>query len=244
VTAHEVSPEQHLQIQAAFQKHVDNAVSKTINMPNKTTKEEIAQAYLRAYDLGCKGLTVYRDGSRTFELLTDSKKEEKKLVDMSKRPLLIGTTIKQITPHGWAFITLNGIFEDEFIPYEAFVTIGKGGRDIHAISEGMGRLISMSLQNKVLIKEIIKQLKGISGATQTGFGPNKIGSLPDAIAKGLQEAYMQLNKTKIVIKEGKENAQMQKDETPKDSGNFCPDCGRMLMNVEGCQKCTCGFSRC
>jgi ribonucleoside-diphosphate reductase alpha chain len=240
VTAHEVSPEQHLKIQAAFQEFTDNAVSKTINMPNKTTKEEVAKAYLDAYDLGCKGLTVYRDGSRTFELLTDAKKEKKEL--SNERPTLIGTTIKQITPHGWAFITLNGVIKDEFIPYEVFITVGKGGRDIHAISEGMGRLISMAFQNNVPIKEIIKQLKGISGATQTGFGPNRIGSLPDAIARGLQEAYDQLNQTNLT-KENTEEVQIKK-ETTKNSGNFCPDCGGVLMSIEGCQKCMCGFSKC
>jgi len=247
VTAHEVSPEQHLKIQAAFQKYTDNAVSKTINMPNKTTREEVAKAYLTAYDLGCKGLTIYRDGSRTFELLTDSKKQEDK-INLTKRPNLIGTTIKQITPHGWAFITLNGVIKNEFIPYEAFITIGKGGRDIHAISEGMGRMISMSLQNNVPLKEIIKQLKGISGATQTGFGPNKIGSLPDAIAKGLQEAYEQLNNNYFIPKEKIQKSKIleisEEKQEPKNSGNFCPDCGRMLMNIEGCQKCSCGFSRC
>ncbi len=243
VTAHEVSPEQHLKIQSAFQEFTDNAVSKTINMPNKTTKEEIANAYLTAFDLECKGLTVYRDGSRTFELLTDSKKQEKKTIDLDKRPILIGTTIKQITPHGWAFITLNGVIEDEFIPYEAFITIGKGGRDIHAISEGMGRIISMCFQNNVSLKEIIKQLKGISGATQTGFGPNRIGSLPDAIARGLQEAYTQLNQTCLTKKENTKETQ-EKKETSKNSGNFCPDCERMLMNIEGCQKCVCGYSKC
>ena len=242
VTAHQVSPEQHLQIQAAFQEFTDNAVSKTINMPNETTKEEIGKAYLRAHELGCKGLTVYRDGSRTFELLTDAK-TKKEEPSFETRPNLIGTTIKQITPHGWSFITLNGIAEEEFIPYEVFITIGKGGRDIHAISEGMGRLISMSLQNKVPMKDIIKQLKGISGETQTGFGPNKIGSLPDAIGKGLQEAYTQLSETIFIKKEHLNDSPLLKSK-PKTSGNFCPDCGRMLMNLEGCQKCACGFSRC
>lgn len=242
VTAHQVPPEQHLRIQAAFQDHTDNAVSKTINMPNNTTKEEIAEAYLKAYDLNCKGLTVYRDGSRTFELLVDSKKKKK--IDINKRPNLIGTTIKQSTPHGWAFITLNGVAEEEFIPYEAFVAIGKGGRDIHAISEGMGRLISMALQNKVPMDQIIKQLKGISGETQTGFGPNRIGSLPDAIAKGLQEAYTQLNEISFGKKENDSDSKTDSKNVPENSGNFCPDCGRMLMNVEGCQKCTCGFSKC
>lgn len=244
VTAHEVAPEQHLQIQAAFQKHVDNAVSKTINMPNKTTKEEIANAYLRAFDLGCKGLTVYRDGSRSFELLTDSKKQEEKILNIKERPLVIGTTIRQITPHGRAFITLNGIIENEFIPYEAFVTVGKGGRDIHAISEGIGRLISIALQYKIPFNEIVKQLKGISGETQTGFGPNKIGSLPDAIARGLLEAHTHLSNTLITKKNSDENANPKEKQKPKTSGNFCPDCGRMLMNIEGCQKCSCGFSKC
>ena len=242
VIAHQVSPEQHLQIQAAFQEYTDNAVSKTINMPNKTTKEEIAKAYLRAHELDCKGLTVYRDGSRTFELLIDSKK--KKDADSKERPKLIGTTIKQITPYGWAFITLNGIMEEEFIPYETFVTIGKGGRDIHAISEGMGRLISMALQNKVPLDDIIKQLNGISGETQTGFGPNKIGSLPDAIAKGLHEAYAQLNSSTLIKKENNLDCSLGQKKIPKNSGNFCPDCGGILMNIEGCQKCTCGFSKC
>lgn len=240
VTAHQVSPEQHLKIQAAFQKYTDNAVSKTINMPNKTTREDIAKAYMMAYDLGCKGLTVYRDGSRTFELLTDSKKGKDK--NIKKRPNLIGTTIKQITPHGKAFITLNGVKKDEFIPYEAFITVGKGGRDIHAISEGMGRLISMALQKSVPITDIIKQLRGISGETQTGFGPNRIGSLPDAIARGLQEAYVQLSN--IDLESKKDSSGVVKYEEDEQSGNFCPDCGGMLMSVEGCQKCMCGFSRC
>lgn len=243
VTAHEVSPDQHLLIQAAFQEFTDNAVSKTINMPNETTKEEIAEAYLRAHELGCKGLTVYRDGSRTFELLTDSKKEKKE-ISLEKRPKLIGTTIRQITPHGWAFVTLNGIAEEEFIPYEAFITIGKGGRDIHAISEGVGRLISVALQNKVPMKEIIKQLKGISGETQTGFGPNRIGSLPDAIAKGLKEAHAHLNEHTFEKKECISKDTKTQEKKTKTSGNFCPDCGGMLMNIEGCQKCSCGFSRC
>jgi ribonucleoside-diphosphate reductase alpha chain len=244
VTAHEVSPEQHLKIQAAFQKHVDNAVSKTINMPNKTTKEEIAQAYLMAWDLGCKGLTVYRDGSRTFELLTDSKKQEPKVTLPNKRPVVIGTTIKQITPHGKAFITLNCVNDENLTPHEIFINIGRGGRDITAISEGIGRIISSSLKYGVPLNEIIGQLKGISGETQTGYGPNKIGSLPDAIARGLNEAYGYLKQTIFLRDKKYSDKKEQKQESPKGSGNFCPDCGRMLMNIEGCQKCTCGFSRC
>ena len=90
----------------------------------------------------------------------------------------------------------------------------------------------------------MKQLKGISGETQTGFGPDKIGSLPDAIGRGLEEAYTQLSQTIVNKKENNSNISLTIKEIPENSGNFCPDCGGMLMNVEGCQKCVCGFSRC
>ena len=244
VTTHSVSSEQHIKIQAAFQKYTDNAVSKTINMPNESTVENIAQAYFMAYELGCKGMTVYRDGSRDIQLLTSLKKEEKGVVAFKnqKRPMLIGTTIKQQTPHGKAFITLNCMQNSPLEPYEAFINIGKGGRDIPAIAEGFGRLLSLALQKGVPLKEILSQLEDISGETQTGFGPQKIFSLPDAIAKGLKEAISQLEIKEIKPKTLEEEPDIEKEE--KISGNFCPECGGVLMFIEGCQKCNCGYSKC
>jgi len=204
-----------------------------------------------AYDLGCKGLTIYRDKSREFELLTDAgkkdngEKEEKRQLVEGKRPRVIGTTVKQQTPHGTAFITFN-CFEDEGLkPYEVFINIGKGGRDIPAIAEGFGRLISLSLKSGVSLKDVAEQLGGISGETQTGFGPEKIASLPDAIARGLREAYSQLREVNSKEKFKKE----KRIEVPEgkiiNSGNFCPDCGGSMIHSEGCQKCLgCGYSKC
>lgn len=247
-TAHTISPQQHLKIQAAFQKHTDNAVSKTINMPNKTTKEEVAEAYFMAYELGCKGVTIYRDGSREKQLLTSvSKKQESSSKDFyaqTERPILVGTTVKQITPHGKAFITLNCSHNSPMIPYEVFINIGKAGRDLPAIAEGLGRLISMAFKKGVPLDDIVEQLEGISGETQTGFGAQKIHSLPDAIAKGLREAALQLTNSKeeIKIEEPKEKKEI---EGVILSWNFCPDCGGLLVNAEGCQKCiSCGYSKC
>ncbi len=243
VTAHDVPPEQHLKIQAAFQKYTDNAVSKTINMPNESTREDIAKAYFLAYELGCKGVTIYRDGSREKQLLTSieiKREQDKKL----ERPILIGTTIKQATPHGTAFITLNCVQNSPLQPYESFINIGKGGKDIPAIAEGFGRLLSKAFKMGIPIDEIIDQLEGISGETQTGFGQQKIFSLPDAIAKGIREAYLQLDSR---IEKEKSIGGIRKDfqkENFRASGNLCPDCGRQLMFVEGCQKCYCGYSKC
>jgi len=250
VTAHDVPPEQHIKIQATFQKYTDNAVSKTINMPNHSSIDDIAQAYFMAYELGCKGMTVYRDGSRDIQLLTSLKKEKKQFVNLQEieRPILIGTTVKQKTPHGKAFITLNCIKNSPLKPYESFITIGKAGKDLPAIVEGIGRLISMAFKFGVPLKDVIEQLEGISGETQTGFGPQKIYSLPDAIAKGLAEASSQLM---IQDEREKEEVLVEIDEYNEEvidkmaiSGNFCPECGEALMFIEGCQKCNCGYSKC
>jgi len=242
VTAHNIPFEQHIKVQAAFQKYTDNAVSKTINFPNDATKEDIEKAYWMAYNLRCKGVTVYRDGSRVEQLLTTSagKNLENKVMEYIKeikngeRPEVIGKTIKQKTPYGNAFITLNVLEENTSIPYETFIEIGKGGKDISAIAEGYGRLASLAFKEGVPIKEMIEQLDGIGGETQTGYGKDRISSLPDALVKGWQEAYNKLN-------EGKE----LKKEKKKYSGNLCPECGNALIPSEGCQLCpSCGYSKC
>ncbi|VVB82217.1 Uncharacterised protein [uncultured archaeon] len=180
-----------------------------------------------------KGITVYRDDSRNNQVLSIGKINKFN----GERPEVLGTTIKQRTPFGNAFVTLNVLKDDPSIPYEAFVTIGKGGRDIDAIAEGYGRMVSLSFKKGVGVEEIADQLEGISGESMTGLGPNKVSSLPDAFAKGLKEAYKQINN-----QNGDENK--RGDHL---SGNFCPTCGSKLMMVEGCQKCvnpTCGYSKC
>jgi ribonucleoside-diphosphate reductase alpha chain len=241
ITSHELAFEKHIKMQAVFQKHTNSAVSKTINLPNSATEDDVKKAYLLAYKTGLKGITIYRDGCKSFQVLSIKKEEKKTCKD--ERPRLIGTTIKQITPHGKAFITLNCKRENNnLIPYEAFLNIGKSGKDLPAISEGFGRLISCAFKYSVPFEEILEQLNGISGETQTGFGLSRISSLPDAIAKGLQEAYSQLNEDQLVKKEHPFKNLIKEKENH--SGNFCPDCGSSLMHIEGCQKCICGFSKC
>ena len=182
------------------------------------------------------------------------KKEKKKDVTIfinQERPQLIGTTIKQQTPHGKAYITLNCVQNSPLKPYEGFINIGKGGKDIQAIAEGFGRLLSLALQTGVPLEDILGQLEDISGETQTGFGPQKIYSLPDAIAKGLREAVSQLKIKEFKMKTPEEEIIEEIEKLDvigkgerKISGNFCPECGGVLMFIEGCQKCNCGYSKC
>ncbi|MFC1682409.1 adenosylcobalamin-dependent ribonucleoside-diphosphate reductase [Nanoarchaeota archaeon] len=235
-TSQEISYETHIKMQAAFQKHVDNAVSKTINLPNSATEEDVRNAYLLAYKTGIKGITVYRDGCKKGQVLSVKSKE--KIKEKIERPVVVGTTVKQSTPHGKAFITFNCVQNSPMVPHEAFINIGKGGKDIPAIAEGFGRLISIAFNYNVPLNEIVEQLRGISGETQTGFGSNRISSLPDAIAKGLSEAYFQLNGREVKLD------LVEKKTKNSGSGNLCPECGSPLMLVEGCQKCICGYSKC
>ncbi|VVB83087.1 Vitamin B12-dependent ribonucleoside-diphosphate reductase [uncultured archaeon] len=225
---------EHIRMQDAFQKHVDNAISKTINLPNNATEEDVRGAYLMTFETSVKGITVYRDGSRKNQVLSSEK--IKKLE--GKRPLTIGPVIEQKTPFGNAFIALMFLREDTTVPYESFVNIGKGGKDIGAIAEGYGRLVSLVFKLGGKVEDVIEQLQGISGESIAGLGPNKVTSLPDAYAQGLAEAWRQMNN---------ENGDSKNGRNENFSGNICPTCGSKMMMVEGCQKCTnpnCGYSKC
>ncbi len=199
-TAGEIAPEWHVKMQAAFQKFTDNAVSKTINLPNSATRDDVKTAYLRAWETGCSGITVYRDGSKTTQVLnvssTLNKLEEKVSEDdevdsLSERPVILrGRTYKMITPVGEAFVTINR--DEKDAPFEVFVTIGKAGMNTTADAEAIGRLTSLALRisrpdSKDVAKRIVNQLRGIGGASSVGFGKARIMSLADAIAKALSE---------------------------------------------------------
>jgi len=125
----------------------------------------------------------------------------KEEIELGNRPKVEGTTIKQKTPFGSAFITLNNLKSKPLIPFESFITIGKGGKDINAIAEGYGRLLSLTFKKGASVEEVAEQLKGISGESASGIGPSKVKSLPDAIAIGLLEANSQI--TGKPIKNGK-----------------------------------------
>ena len=200
VTAGEIEPEWHVKMQAAFQKFTDNAVSKTINLPNSATVDDIRTAYLMAWETGCNGITVYRDGSKTTQVLNVSStlkkvdgavEEVTAQVGLGDRPVILrGRTYKMITPVGEAFITVNRDETDQ--PFEVFVTIGKAGMHTSADAEALGRLASLALRisrpsSSEIARKIVSQLRGIGGASSVGFGRERVMSLADAIAKALAE---------------------------------------------------------
>lgn len=198
-TAHEIHHDWHIKTQAVFQEFTENAVSKTINMRNGVTVNDIKKAYLLAWNTDCKGITVFRDGCKDAQVLNLGVKSDKKdIVDgqaLLRRPLMVqGATYKLDTPMGAAFITINENEARE--PLEIFINVGKAGSDVAAMAEALGRTISASLRFKGELsprdraEEIVHQLAGIGGRRAVGFGVNKIRSLPDAVALALSKHYM------------------------------------------------------
>ena len=254
VTAMNISVEWHIKMQAAFQSFTDNAVSKTINAPNSATEEDVRQAYLLAYHEGCKGLTVYRDGSREVQVLTRGSKEKKSDQEAAPpspriprpRPSVVhGVTQKVQTGCGGLFITIN---EDENGLFEVFANMGKGGGCAASQTEATGRLISTALRSGVDVESIIEQLRGIRCPKPAFDGGSVVFSCSDAIAKAL-ERYVRNGEQNGEMHEGKQKArEMAKAKLSKSNEGIrpdCPDCGAVLHFVEGCAVCTeCGFSEC
>lgn len=263
VSANELSPEDHIKVQAAIQKYVDASISKTVNAPPTHTIDDVKKLYSLAYKLGLKGIAYMREGSRAGVLERIEKKEEKKPAipsfTVKPRPMVVhGSTYRINTPVGVAFITVNtnGGIPPE--PLEVFINISKPGSDISAMAEGLGRTISLALRFASHIpalervQEIINQLQGIGGARTMGFGKDKIRSLPDAVAKVLamhygineQKKEQPIEKPKLVT----ETTQPSLIASPESRRNFdiCPSCGEaLLVHEEGCKKCYgCGYSEC
>ena len=210
VSANDLTPEDHVKVQAVIQKYVDAYISKTVNAPNAHTVEDVKKLYMMAYDLGCKGVTYMRDGSRAGVLeRIPQKKEEAKptnghievpavpiIPQVKPRPMMaMGATYKMDTPVGKAYVTINANGGDE--PLEVFINVGKAGSDVQAMAEGLGRLISLTLRLSSplppheRLKEIIDQLGGIGGSRHVGFGDRRVKSLPDAIAKVMARHFSQ-----------------------------------------------------
>ncbi len=265
VSANELTPEDHVYVQAAIQKYVDASISKTVNAPKTYTVEDVKKLYTLAYKLGCKGITFFREGSRegVLERKTEEKKQEVKppAYTIKPRPMVVhGATYKINTPVGVAFITLNTNGGNPPEPLEMFITIGKAGSDIYAMAEGLGRMISTALRFsshlpvEVRVREIINQLKDIGGARAYGFGKDKIRSLPDAIAKVLAMHYGLNGETKPPKQEAPKlvetttqptiNTVMDNDDNK--IFDICPSCGEAsFVHEEGCKKCySCGYSEC
>lgn len=269
VVAMDISSEDHTRMQAAFQKHVDNAISKTINFPNSATKEDVLRGYILAWELGCKGCTVYRDGSRTFQILNLNKDEKTAATSvltavvpapfavLTPRPrpeVMQGATYKVATAYGSLFITIND--DSDGRPFEVFATIGKNGGFFAAQSEAICRLVSLSLRAGVSADDVVDQLKGIRGPDPTWHNGGQIHSLADAIGQILErhlkrdQATLNLQfapEAKTAAPAAVTSPRTKKGFSIADYGHApaCPECGAMLTFTEGCLKCgNCGFSKC
>ena len=235
VTAHDVPPEWHIRMQAAFQKYTDNAVSKTVNLPRNNTVDDVLKVYNLAYELGCKGVTIYRDGSKENQVLSFAEKDKKLdafMTAVKERPeTLEGFTTKMVTGMGTLYVTVT---EYEKRPFEVFATIGKSGGSTTAKTEAIGRLVSLALRSGVKVEKIVNQLKGIGGEHPVFQKDGLVLSIPDAISRVLEKRYLQ---DKAYQRRRKyENSLL---------GEVCPECGQTISFEEGCMTCHfCGFTKC
>jgi ribonucleoside-diphosphate reductase alpha chain len=261
VTAMDLAPEDHVRVQAAIQRWIDSSISKTCNTPNSYTVEQTRELYELMYELGCKGGTIYRDGSRDVQVLNLQEEEKEKKPVLSKvegpspvkwraRPATLhGNTYRKNTPIGTAYITINANGGGNKEPFEVFINVGKVGSDVAADAEGLGRLISLILRMPSplspteRVQDIVAQLRGIGSGRAQGFGKNRVMSLPDAVAQALAE-HVGFSPTGDLpgLPDEDESAQLRL--TLK--GDLCPSCGSAtLLHIEGCKKChECGYSEC
>lgn len=298
VTAQEIEPQWHIRMQAAFQKYVDSAISKTINLPNSATPDDVRNAYLSAWKSGCLGITVFRDGCKSEQVLNVGVKAEEKAPEtvevvtesvdkdacanpncachvnghrensllgpfvggIKARPAIMRGYTRQIqAPEGKLNITVNS---DQDGPFEVFLNVGRAGSDIAAMAEGIGRLISFTLRldssmsQEERMHEIARQLQGIGGSGSIGFGPHRVSSLSDAIARALAQHLSEMEQSPAASEVVPLELQLPVYQvTPVATnsnghkvkmGNLCSSCGNStLVREEGCMKClSCGASKC
>jgi len=249
VTAHDISPEWHLRMQAAFQRYTDNAVSKTVNFPREATRDDVRRVFTLAHELGCKGVTIYRDGSREQQVLsigkttTDTADPRAGAVPHpsaapapphrpvhKRRPLMLsGKTIRMQTGCGDLYVTIN---QDEEGAFEVFNTMGKAGGCAASQCEAIGRLISLAWRSGVDVQRVVKQLRGIHCQKPFGFGENRVNSCADAVGRAI-EIFMKHNGARIPEVRDHRN------------GEACPVCGGAVEHEGGCAVCRdCGHSDC
>ena len=287
VVSGDITAEEHVLMQAAIQAFTDNSISKTCNFPEGANEEDVAKAYMLAWESGCKGLTVYVTGSRQQVVLetkaTRVKKDEpgeaalaghdiavaetngtnghyaEEGADISQvsafRPTMVkrprpkrlqGATYRKETPLGTAYITVNS--DETNQPFEVFMNVGKAGTEVTAVSEAMGRLISLLLRMPAALppterlRWVTEELVGIGGGRPLGFGANRVRSLPDGVAQVLAEHLSDLPE----IEDELQAEQLALPINTKPIGDICPECGEAsFLNVEGCRKChVCGYSEC
>ena len=239
VTAHEISPEWHVKVQAVFQKFTDSAVSKTVNFPHEATPEDVAKVYMLAYQEGLKGITIYRDRSRESQVLTVGNAEKKaevgKLVPRKRPKVTTGVTERVNTGCGYIYITVN--FDGRGIS-EVFSTLGKAGGCAAAQLEGISRLTSLTLRSGIDVESIVKQLRGIRCPSIAWEQGHAILSCGDAIASVLEKYVREKTSTGP-------DTPAKSPEVVKSWAGQCPECGGPLIYQEGCNICVaCGFTKC
>lgn len=234
VTAHEIQPEWHVKMQAAFQKSTHNAVSKTVNFPQSATREDIDKVYRMAYEEGLKGITIYRDRSREAQVLTTGKAEKAEgvgLIPRKRSKITSGVTERVTTGCGYIYVTVNS---DEQGICEVFSSLGKAGGCASAQLEATCRLISLALRSGVDVASIVRQLRGIRCPSIAWEEGKAILSCADAIASVL-EKHMG----------GETEPKLQDYGLAKNLAGQCPDCGNLLVYQEGCFICpSCGYTKC
>ncbi len=237
VTAYDIKPEEHVEVTGIFAGVVDSGISKTVNLPNDATVDQVKAIYRRCYEMGAKGITIYRDGSRSMQPIEAAKKPEKperteekpaRSSRVKERPGLVvfGKTIKETTPWGSIYVTLN--FDGDE-PFEVFATIGKSGSELKAMTEALSRAISIGLRSGGKLEDFIATLKGLSGKEYWLFefdDKHVTRSIPDAIAVLLERL-------------------IGRDMGGQQGGAVCPECGAPLEMISGCEYCfSCGYSPC
>ncbi len=258
VVSQDIRAEEHVRMQAALQAFVDNSLSKTINFPKDAMEDDVANAYMLAWDLGIKGLTVYVTGSRDKVVLETRATAEKRIAPIEQKQLhmwlegkkprpqcLDGSTYQIRTPLGKAFVTINRNGDSQ--PFEVFITTAKAGSSTAAVSEAIGRLISYILRLASPVSprdrmgEVVRQLAGIGGGRPFGFGANRVLSLPDGLAQALA-AFLGETPEIHLLEEVHEPANKDLSRI----GDLCPECGAAgVVREEGCCKCyVCGYSEC
>ena len=240
VTAYDITTEQHVNVTGIFAQIVDSGISKTVNLPNSATVDDVRQVYEECYSMGCKGITIYRDGSRSFQPIEVKKEEEKpepepeapaKMGRVKERPgsVVFGKTIKDTTPWGSIYITLNF---DGTEPFEIFINVGKSGSEMKAMTEALSRVISIGLRSGCSLEDFIDTLKGLSGKEywMLDADDDRVArSVPDAIALLLDKLIDREAKTARLL----------------DKSMLCPECGAPLEMISGCEYCfSCGYSPC
>ena len=262
VTAHDISPEWHVRMQAAFQKYVHNATSKTVNFSHEATIEDVRKSYVLAYELDCKGITIYRDNSREEQVLNVGKPKEKEQPktayeakrEIAPRPrpeVIIGTTTKVSTGCGNLYVTIN--VDEDGKPFELFTQMGKAGGCAASQLEATGRLVSLAFRAGIEVKSIIEQLRNIRCPSPSWEKGQRIFSCADAIARVVErrlvntQPAMAVPESVTIPMKHSHDDQLQSSDLDDQVNivGMCPDCGGALRHEEGCVKCHgCGYSKC